>query len=125
MPSAAAQTATEAPSRLPYDLYAVQVGDSIESVAARYGISVDYLRWANPDLAEGSLAEGQMLLIPAGNGLLRHVRTGETVSAIAAEYGVRAQDIASWPGNGLASADQPLTPGQIVFVPGGVPPAGR
>jgi murein DD-endopeptidase MepM/ murein hydrolase activator NlpD len=109
-------------SASPYSLYAVVAGDTASSIATRYGISLDYLLAANAELRDGEmLSVGQMLIIPSGNGILYHVRYGETLSDVAARYGVTVDDIISYLGNGISSADQ-VTENQLVFVPGAVPP---
>lgn len=43
--------------------YVVQEGDTLESIAARLGVSVDSIRQANPNIA-GQVRPGQIILIP-------------------------------------------------------------
>lgn len=106
----------------PFLLYSVQEGDTASAIAARFGIELRYLLFANPDLRDGELlVVGQMLLIPAGNGLLYHMRYGETLSDLATRYGVSVDAIIGWRGNGINSADQ-VVEDQLVFIPGGSPP---
>jgi murein DD-endopeptidase MepM/ murein hydrolase activator NlpD len=122
-PMAAAQlpTATAAPA-LPFQLYAVAEGDTASAIASRYGIGLQYLLAANAELRDGELLTvGQMLIIPASDGVLYHLRYGETLSDVAGRFGVTVQDIIGYGGNSIASADQ-VTEGQLVFVPGGIPP---
>ena len=122
LPNAAVPQAVEAPAVVtePYDLYAVQSGDSASAIAARAGIDLQYLLWANADLRDGELLSiGQLLIVPAGNGLLHDVRFGESLSMIADRYGVTVDDIVGWIGNGIVSADQ-VVEDQLLFVPGGV-----
>ena len=106
-----------------FDLYTVAEGDTASAIASRYGVDLAYLLWANPDLRDGELlGVGQTLIIPSGNGILHHVRYGETLSDIADRYGVTVETVISWTGNRIASADQVLED-QMVFVPEGVMPA--
>ena len=122
--SPAAQAVAQLPvaTAAPFRLYTVAEGDTASAIAARFGVQLQYVLAANPDLRDGELLNvGQMLIIPADNGVLYHVRYGETLSDVAARYGVTVQDIIGWPGNGIASADQ-VTEGELVFVPGGIPP---
>jgi murein DD-endopeptidase MepM/ murein hydrolase activator NlpD len=107
----------------PYALYTVREGDTASAIAARNGIDLQYLLWANSDLRDGEfLVVGQTLIIPSGNGILHHVRYGETLSDVAARYGVSVDTILAWVGNGITSADNVLED-QTVFVPGGVQPS--
>ncbi len=106
----------------PYNLYAVQSGDSASAIAANAGIDLEYLLWANADLQDGELLSvGQLLIVPSGNGLLHDVRYGESLSVIADRYNVTVDEIVGWTGNGIGSPDQ-VVEDQLVFVPNGVPP---
>jgi len=121
-PAAAPQANEPALPVLSYQLYPVAEGDTASAIAARFGIDLQYLLWANSDLRDGELlVVGQMLIIPPANGVLHDVRYGETLSAIAARYGVTVEDILAWAGNNIGSPDQVLED-QLVFVPGGVVP---
>ncbi len=120
--SAQLPTSTPAPS-LPFSLYTVASGDTASAISARFGIQLKYLLAANADLRDGELLTvGQMLIVPNSNGVLYHVAYGETLSAVAARFGVTVQDILNWQANGIVSADQ-VSDGQLVFVPNGAPPA--
>jgi murein DD-endopeptidase MepM/ murein hydrolase activator NlpD len=125
--SQAPQVAAQLPSpkatpSQPFQLYTVVEGDTASAIASRFGIGLQYLLAANSDLRDGELLTvGQMLILPPADGVLYHVRYGETLSDVAARYGVTVQDIINWGGNGISSPDQ-LSEGQLVFVPGAVPP---
>lgn len=120
--AAVAGAADAAGSLSLYGLYTVAPSDTASSIAVAFGIDLQYLLWANPDLRDGELlVVGQVLVIPAGNGILHDVRYGETLSDIAARYSVDVSAILAWPGNGLTSADQ-VVEDALIFVPGGVVP---
>lgn len=107
----------------PFVLYSVQSGDSASAIAAAHGVDLQYLLWANPDLRDGELLRvGQLLVIPAGNGIIYHVRHGDTLSDIAARYSVAVDDILGWAGNGIASADQVIEDATL-YLPGAIAPA--
>ncbi len=118
--------AREEPTATPsssYQFYVVQEGDTASSIAAQFGISLQYLLWNNAELSDGDFLEvGQVLIIPFGDGIIHYVRYGETLSDIAARYGVSLEEILAWPGNNVRDPDQ-VVEDQLVFVPGGVPPA--
>jgi len=121
-PQGVEAAAIEAPPSL-FELYTVAEGDTASAIAARYGVDLTYLLWANSDLRDGELlAVGQTLIVPSGNGILHHVRYGETLSDIADRYGVSIDTVLRWTGNQIVSADQ-VVEDQMVFVPDGVMPA--
>lgn len=122
-PAPEAAASAEAPVSLPpYHLYTVAEGDTASSIAARFGIELRYLLWANVELRDGELlAVGQTLIVPVSNGILHDMRYGETLSDIAVRYGVTVDAILAWSGNAIASPDQ-VVEDQLVFVPGGAPP---
>jgi murein DD-endopeptidase MepM/ murein hydrolase activator NlpD len=118
--SASAQLGASIPQ---FSLYAVVEGDTASAIAARNGIELQYLLAANSDLRDGeSIAIGQMLIIPSGNGALYPLRYGETLSDVADRFQVSVADILNWPGNGITSADQ-VSENQLVFVPGATTPS--
>lgn len=76
------------------DEYVVKPGDSAESIAAKYNITVDQLRWSN-GMKDNSLTVGATLYIPNKPGIVYTVKAGDTVEAIAAKYGSTAEKIIS------------------------------
>jgi len=76
------------PPSLPYGLvYMVQKGDSVATIAEKFGLSVDAMLSLNSQLEPPySLAVGQRLNMPA-RVFLHMVSGGETVYALAQRYG--------------------------------------
>ncbi|HXK32675.1 MAG TPA: M23 family metallopeptidase [Dehalococcoidia bacterium] len=117
---AAAVAPTPVPS--PYKVYVVQEGDTVASIAAREGVSAEYIIANNAEIGTGDyLALGQSLIIPAGDGILHDVKYGETLSDIAARYDVDVDAILSFAGNGIADPNS-ITEHATVFVPGAAIP---
>ncbi|MEK7572055.1 MAG: M23 family metallopeptidase [Patescibacteria group bacterium] len=100
--------------------YTVEKGDTIDTVAKKFGISTDTIRWAN-DLADDSLSIGDELQILPVTGIAHKVAEGDTVHTIAKEYETNPQGIVDFPFNDFANAETfALVTGQMLIVPDGV-----
>jgi murein DD-endopeptidase MepM/ murein hydrolase activator NlpD len=98
--------------------HAVSFGETLTSIAQRYGVKPETLLLNNPHVADRDvLPLGLTLRVPARDGLLYQVRAGDSVGEIAGRFGVEASTIVSEPANGMSSGDM-LRPGQVVLVPG-------
>ncbi len=83
-------------SRLAYSeglVHSVQVGESVEKIATRYGISADTVRWANGLAADATINPGQDLVILPVNGVLHTVRRGQTLAKISELYEIPQEAI--------------------------------
>lgn len=111
--------------------HAVKSGETISGIANRYGIRIaDLVRWNG--LVDGKLYAGASLVLynpgslpgtpSAGSAATTHVvRKGETLSGIAAKYGVSAPSIAA--ASGLKSANH-IVLGQKLSIPASAGTAG-
>ncbi len=88
------------PGTSPGGVYVVQAGDTLFSIARQYGVSVDRLAAANNIADPSTLYVGQELRIPTATGgstsgatRVHVVQPGETLSAIALQYGVSTEAI--------------------------------
>jgi len=131
-PAACAPTQTAANNKT--QRYRVNKGDTIASVAKRYGVSAKDLMAANNMKRAGRLTLGTWLNIPgaapapvavasgkptpfaapAGPAGSHTVKRGETASAIADRYGIDAQDLLA--ANGLRSGKD-LIAGKTLAIP--------
>lgn len=66
--------------------YKVKAGETVSSIAGRYGLSAESIRWSN-SLSGDRLEEGRELIIPPGNGLVYKVKVGDSVDSIVGRYG--------------------------------------
>lgn len=100
--------------------YEVLGGDTLASIAKKFDISIDSIKWAN-NLKTDVIKPGQSLKIPPITGVVHKVASGENVYAIAKKYKTDAQNIVNFPFNDFADLDTfTLIPGQILYVPNGV-----
>jgi len=97
--------------------YQTVTGDTAQSIAARFGVSVETVKWAN-NLATDAVAPGQTFSIPSTNGVIYTAREGDTVEALAQKYGSDPARIISF--NDLEVSG--LTPGMRFVIPGGILP---
>ena len=106
--------------------YQVEEGDTLVSLAEKFGISVETIAWANDLKTTSVLKSGQELIMLPVSGAIHLVRPNDTLSEIASWYQGNAQDIVDF--NGLESA-QSLFAGDILIIPNGrmpkVLPQGR
>lgn len=108
--------------QVPYFTYTVQAGDTVDSIAAGFGISPDYVIWNNSDITDpDSLLVGATLLIPSTDGLVYNVALGDTLTNIADTYGVDIESIVDFGPNQLATPDSVIE-GEALVLPGALPP---
>ncbi|MBU1083220.1 M23 family metallopeptidase [Patescibacteria group bacterium] len=96
--------------------YNVRSGESLSSLSADFGITVATLKYAN-NLSSNTLKVGQELRIPPVDGLFVKVKRNDTLSALAARYKVKVEDIVSY--NNLEK-DAPIFSGNELLIPGAI-----
>lgn len=99
------------------NVYTVKSGDSLWSIAKKYGITVDDLKNAN-NLTSNLLNIGQKLIIPSGEEenveyTTYTVKSGDTLYSIAKKYNLTMQELINF--NNLSSTL--LSVGQILKIP--------
>ncbi|PIZ66727.1 hypothetical protein CO051_00830 [Candidatus Roizmanbacteria bacterium CG_4_9_14_0_2_um_filter_39_13] len=112
-------TIVSAKPRSGVETYMVREGETLATIAERFQISVDTIKWAN-GLKTDTIKIGQALKIPPVTGTVHTVVAGDNIYTIAKKYGVDAQNIVNFPFNDFADPDTfQLTPGQALYVPNG------
>lgn len=102
--------------------YTVQKGDTISTIAKKFGISEDTIKWEN-SLKSDIITVGDTLDVLPVTGMAHKVERGDTVYTIAKKYSANAQAIVDYPFNDFANPQTfSLVEGQIVIVPDGVKP---
>ncbi len=103
--------------------YTVAEGDTASSIAQKFNVSLDTIRWANDLRSVDDVKVGQVLKILPETGVLHSVKRGETVYSIAKTYDVDPQAIVDFPFNTFINDETfALAVGQDLIVPGGVMP---
>jgi len=112
--------------------YTVVPGDSVSSIAGRYGVStasvlaLNGLSWKSLifpgqvlKLSTSASAAGHAAPVAAGSGGRYTIVRGDTISAIAARFGVTTQAVLTANGLGWSSI---IYPGQTIAIPSGGAP---
>ena len=99
--------------------YVVQDGETVWTIAKKFNITTDTIRYANKLEDENSVKPGQTLTILPVVGLVHTVSDGDSLEGIAARYKANKEMIIAQ--NDLYGED--LTPGMEVLVPDGEIPA--
>lgn len=103
--------------------YEVRTGDTVSTIAEKFGISVDTIRWQNDLASRDSIKVGQILEILPITGISHRVQKGDTVYSIAKRYDIDAQAIVNYPFNVFSNDETfELAIGQTIMVPEGVKP---
>lgn len=96
--------------------YVVKSGDTIGTIASKFGISVNTVLWENDLSAYDMIRPGDELRILPVSGVTHEVGRGETLSYLAGQYDVSASKIAE--ANDIKEAGS-LQIGQELIIPGG------
>jgi murein DD-endopeptidase MepM/ murein hydrolase activator NlpD len=101
--------------------YTVEEGDTISSIADKFGVSMDTIRWQNDLNTKDQIKVGQTLEILPVTGVSYKVKKGDTVYSIAKKYETNAQAIVDFPYNTFVNDETfELAIGQVLIVPDGI-----
>ncbi|MEK7562751.1 MAG: M23 family metallopeptidase, partial [Patescibacteria group bacterium] len=99
--------------------YNVQPGDTLQTIAQNYAISVNTLLWANSLTSSSTIKVGQTLVILPIDGIIYVVKSGDTISDLSKKYKSKVDDVVAF--NGL-SDEGDIFIGDVLVIPGGVMP---
>lgn len=103
--------------------YRVMEGDTVSSIAAKFGVSIDTIIWENDLKSVDSIKPKQILRILPEVGMRHVVKRGETVYSVAKKYQSESQAIIDYPFNAFADDEIfSLMAGQELFIPDGIKP---
>lgn len=72
--------------------YVVKEGDTMDSIAAQYGLITDQIRWSN-GLKTTDVSVGDTLYLPSKPGIVYTVKSGDTIESIVSKYGSSVEEI--------------------------------
>jgi len=98
--------------------YTTQAGDTVGSLAIKFGISAQTINWAN-NLTSDLLSEGSVLQIPPVDSVIYTIKSGDTIDSIVNKYGVDKTRLILY--NDLDLATE-LTPNSKIILPSGTLP---
>lgn len=101
--------------------YEVKSGDTISTIAEKFKVSTDTIKWANDLENVNSIKPGEKIKILPVSGVSYIVKSGDSLESVAKKYSVDAQGILNFPFNDIPD-DFKLTAGQTLIIPDGVPP---
>jgi len=97
--------------------YVVVAGDSLSTIAERFGVNAATILWENNLSLNTKLKIGQKLNIPPSSGVMHTVKKGDTLLKIANLYKAKVDDIVTF--NNLDEDGKDLRIGEKIMIPGG------
>lgn len=101
--------------------YEVEGGDTLSTIAQKFDISVETIKWSNNLEDISSIKPGQVIKILPVSGVAHTVQRGDTVYTIAKKYDTNPQAIVDFPFNDIGE-NLGIRIGQVLIVPDGTPP---
>ncbi len=105
--------ATTLKSRADIQSYVVQSGDTLASLAVKFGVTSDSISWSNGLTTAAAVIPGKQLTIPPVNGVVYTVKPGDTPPSLAAQYRANADQIIAYNDAEITG----LTPGEQIIIP--------
>ena len=97
--------------------YEVGEGETMEAIAAAFGLTTDQIRWSN-GMKTTALSVGQKIYLPSVSGIVYTIKEGDTLDSVANKYGSPASEISEK--NNLGARG--FVAGTKIALPGGVVP---
>ncbi len=72
-----------------------KTGDTVDKLAAEYGVSKETIKWAN-SLTSDALDEGKKIIVPPVDGIVYEVKAGDTVDKLADKYKTNEERIVAF-----------------------------
>lgn len=101
--------------------YEVKSGDTISSIAQKFDISAETIKWVNDLDNLNTIKPGQKLKILPVSGVAHIVKSGDNLESVAKKYSAEQQPVLDFPFNDIPD-DFKLKVGQVLIIPDGSPP---
>ncbi len=101
-------------SRKDIHSYVAVSGDTVTSIAQKFGVTSDSIRWSN-NLSSDTVSLGAKLTIPPVNGIVYSVKAGDTVQTLAATYKANVDQIVAYNDAEIAG----IQLGEQIIIPNG------
>ncbi len=107
--------ATALKSKKDIRTYITVEGDTVTTIATKFGVTSDSVRWSN-NLSTNTVPAGQTLYIPPENGIVYVVKAGDTADSLATKYKASKDEL-------VATNDAELSAfkvGERILIPNGI-----
>ena len=101
-------------SRQDIHSYVAQAGDTVESIAAKFNITSDSIRWSN-GITGDTVAAGTKLTIPPVSGIVYAVKAGDTPATLAQKFKADESQIIAYNDAEISG----LQVGEQIIIPNG------
>jgi N-acetylmuramoyl-L-alanine amidase len=91
--------------------YTVKAGDTVDSLAAKFNLTVGSITGSN-NLPSTALKPGTIILLPPANGLIYRVKGGDTIASIISKYGADRELTIL-----VNDAENGVKPGEYIWIP--------
>ncbi len=108
--------ATALKSRADIKSYTTQDGDTLTSLATKFGVTSDSIRWSNALGVGDTVIINQKLSIPPVTGIVYTVVTGDTVDSVASKFKASTEKITAFNDAEING----LKPGEQIIIPDGI-----
>lgn len=102
-------------SRADIQTYTTQPGDTLASLATKFGVTSDSIRWSNGLGTSDAVTVNQQLTIPPVTGIVYTVVAGDTVDSLAVKYKTSADKITAFNDAEING----IKPGEKIILPDG------
>jgi surface antigen len=94
--------------------YISQPGDTVASLAQKYSVTSESIRWSNPSIRTSTIKAGSKLVIPPGNGFVYIVQVGDTTDSLASKFSTNKESLIN-----TNDAESGLKVGDRIWIPNG------